>query len=70
MLETTKQKLIQNTPYLIKFLELAPEERDWLSNILGRAEITAIEVILACQNCELTYQEIAEQVGIHHNTAK
>jgi predicted transcriptional regulator len=53
-----------------KFLELHPDDQEWLFPLLGKAEQRTILVLQAIQGRFLTYKQIAEYVECHPNTVQ
>ena len=66
----TEDRLTKVALLLEKFLELHPDEQNWLYPLLGRAEKRAIAVLSEIQGHALTYEEVAKLTDSHPNTVK
>jgi hypothetical protein len=66
----TVERLTRLAPQIKKFMDLHPDEQEWMILIVGRAEKRAIAVLEAIQGAYLTYQQIAEEVDCHPTTVK
>lgn len=55
---------------LEKFLELHPEEQEWLFPLLGRAEQRAIKILQEISNHPATFEEIGKATSTHPTTVK
>ena len=68
--KATTDHLTKIAPQIQKFMDLHPDEQDWMIFIVGRAERRAIAILEAIQGAYLTYQQIAEEVDCHPTTVK
>ena len=70
MNQATADRLADLGENLDKFLELHPDEQEWIFPLLGRAEQRTILILQTIQGRYLTYDEIANYVGCHISTVK
>lgn len=70
MNQDTADRLSKLSENLAKFLDLHPDEQDWLYPLLGRAEKRAILILESLQGGFKTYKQIAEEVGCHQDTVE
>lgn len=68
--KAVEERLEKITPQIQRFLELHPDDQEWLYPLLGRAERRAIAVAEEIQGYPLTYEEIAKLTGSHPTTVK
>lgn len=68
--KVTADRITEIAPSIQKFLDLAPEEQEWLFPLLGKAEKRAILILEEIQGHHLTYVEIAKLTNSHPNTVK
>ena len=68
--KATTDRLTEIAPQIKKFMDLHPDEQDWMILIVGRAEKRAIAILEAIQGRYLTYEQIAEEIGCHPSTVK
>lgn len=70
MNQDTADRLGELGENLNKFLELHPDDQDWIFPMLGRAEKRTILMLRAIQGRYLTYEEIADFAECHVSTVK
>ena len=68
--QVTVDRLRELAPLLQKFLDLHPDEQEWLMPLLGRAERRAVAILLEIDNHPLTYRQIGELTTTHPSTVK
>ena len=68
--KVTTDRLEKLAPLIQKFLELHPDEQEWLLPLLGKAERRAITILQEIDNCPLTYNEAGKLTSTHPNTVK
>lgn len=68
--QVTAERLKQLAPLIQKFIELHPDEQEWLLPLLGRAERRAVAILQEIDNFPLTYQQVAELTQTHPSTVK
>lgn len=66
----TTDRLTHLAPNLAKFLDLHPDEQEWLLPLLGRAERRAILILEEISNYPLTFKEIGNLTNTHPSTVK
>ena len=66
----TTDKLERVAPLIQKFIQLHPDEQEWLLPLLGKAERRAIAILQEIDNCPLTYKEAGKLTDTHPNTVK
>lgn len=70
MNQATADRLGELSENLDKFLELHPDDQEWIFPLLGKPEQRTILILQAIQGRYLTYNEIANYVGCHPSTIK
>jgi hypothetical protein len=68
--KSTIDRIETLSPSIEKFLELHPDEQEWLYPMLGKAEKRCIDMLIALQGRYLTYIQVAVLVNCHPSTAK
>lgn len=68
--KVTEGRIERLAKSLQQFIELHPDEQEWLFPILGRAEKRAIAILEEIQGHPLSYAEIAKLTDSHPNTVK
>lgn len=68
--KVTVDRLKQLAPLIQKFLDLHPDEQEWLLPLLGRAERRAIKILQEIDNHPLTYKEAGSFTETHPSTVK
>jgi response regulator of citrate/malate metabolism len=68
MHEKQAEKLIDSADSYYEFLKLSAEEQKWLMPMLGKGAITTIQMLKLITEKPLTFEEIAEEIGINPHT--
>ncbi|MBD2006468.1 MULTISPECIES: hypothetical protein [Cyanophyceae] len=70
MEKATAERLTELAPKLGKFLDLHPDEQEWLLPLLGKAERRAVLILEEINNHPLTFKEIGALTDTHPTTVK
>lgn len=70
MNEQTRYKIEDNAISIARYLDLDPEEQNWLYPLLSKSVQSAISVAEAIGKTPKSYVEIADEVELNSNTVK
>jgi response regulator of citrate/malate metabolism len=70
MNDSSIQRICELSSHIFEFLQLEEKVQQTAFPLLSEGIQSTIEILKLIENRELTYEEIAEKVGLHHNTVR